>query len=115
MNSQPNLPEQNQPLSLEQKLAEDRSNADRWGQVAESPNLSLPAALAARNVARSYRAAVVLSQKALQNQQAENDPEAQNQLMLALGINPLLPGPATKSKNQKPGSSTKPGISDATT
>lgn len=114
MNSQPNLPEQNQPLSLEQKLAEDRSNADRWGQVAESPNLSLPAALAARNVARSYRAAVVLSQKALQNQQAENDPEAQNQLMLALGINPLLPAPAPSSKAKNRNSPTKPGTSGLT-
>jgi len=114
MNSQPNLPEQNQPLSLEQKLAEDQSNADRWGQVAESSNLSLPAALAARNVARSYRAAVVLSQKALQNQQAENDPEAQNQLMLALGINPLLPATAPSSKAKNRNSPTKPGTSGLT-
>ena len=82
--------------------------------MAESPNLSLPAALAARNLARSYRAATVLYGKALQNQQAENDPDSQADLMRALGINPLLPGPRASSKGKSQNSSTKPGTSDST-
>jgi hypothetical protein len=48
--------------------------------------LSLPAALAARNMARSSQAAVTLGEKALAYRQ-END---QN-LARVLGISPLLP------------------------
>ena len=70
--------------------------------------LAGPAALAARQLARSYGAAVTLGQKALLNQQAENDPDSQNDLMRALGISPLLPDQQTSTASQNPPSSTKP-------
>ena len=59
----------------------------------ERPELSLPAALWARNLARSYRAAVLLGQKASQYQ-AQNDKALQATLARALGTSPLPPDQA---------------------
>jgi hypothetical protein len=79
------------PLSLQDKLEAARADLAKWSQIAADPELSLPAALAARNVARSSQAAVTLYEKALLHQQQENDPAAQASLMRLLGISPLLP------------------------
>ena len=105
MSTKPQSPKskpQPEPLSLEQKLQQDQASRDRWNQVAASPDLSLPAALAARQLARSYGAAVTLGQKALLNQQAENDQDSQSQLMRLLGINPLLQDPPPQSDQETP-------------
>jgi hypothetical protein len=76
-------------LSLQEKLDQARADLAKWSQIAADPELSLPAALFARNVVRSTQAAVTLGEKALQHQQ-END---QN-LARVLGISRLLPGQA---------------------
>jgi hypothetical protein len=53
------------PPSLPQKLALAQQKAEKYQDLANDPDLSLPAALWARNLARSYRAAALLGQKAL--------------------------------------------------
>ena len=104
-------PQPQQPPSLPAKLAFAQAQKERWSKVAADPNLSLGAALLARQAARSYAAAETLGQKALQNQQAENDPSSQAMLMRALGINPLLPDQSPNLAPQNPPSPTKPGTS----
>ena len=103
--SQPQKPEQ-APPSLPEKLDQARADLAKWSQIAASPNLSLQAALFARNVARSSQAAVTLGEKALLHQQ-END---QN-LARVLGISRLLPDQAPSLVPENPPSWTAPGIS----
>ena len=101
-----------QPPSLQQKLQFAQAQRDRWSKVAADPNLSLGAALLARQAARSYAAAATLGEKALANSQAENDPASQSLLMRALGISPLLPDQSPTSAPQgPPPSSTGPETS----
>ena len=97
-----------QPLSLDQKLQLAQQSRDQYAELANNPELTLPAALAARNLARSYGAATQLYQKAKDNQAAENDPDSQNDLMRALGISPLRQDLPTSTPNQNQNSSTKP-------
>ncbi len=104
-------PKPQQAPSLQAKLAFAQAQKERWSKVASDPDLSLPAALAARQLVRGYTAAETLGQKALQNQQAENDPASQGMLMRALGISPLLPDQSPSSGPQNPPSPTKPGTS----
>ena len=90
------------PLSLDQKLLYAQSQRDKYNQVAASPDLPLPAALAARNLARSYGAATLLFQKAQAHEAAENDQDSQNSLMRLLGISPLLPDRPPPSDQETP-------------
>ena len=108
--SKPKQPQQ-PPMSLGDKLALAQSQKDRYSRIAADPNLSLQGALAARQLVRGYTAAETLFQKALQNQQAENDPASQSLLMRALGISPLLPDQSPNSEQPSPHSSTKPETS----
>jgi hypothetical protein len=91
-NSQPQSSAQpNQtPMSLADKLMLAQSEAAKWDRISLDPNLSLPATLAARSLARSSWAAATLYQKAADYQAQENDRESQAMLMRALGISPLL-------------------------
>jgi hypothetical protein len=59
------------PLSLQEKLQAARADVAKWSQIASDPELSLPAVLFARNVARSSQAAVTLGEKALAYQQQQ--------------------------------------------
>jgi hypothetical protein len=97
--------EQPEPLSLDQKLQAAQASADRWNQVAASPSLNLPAALAARQLARSYGAATTLYQKALDNQKAENEPNPELMRVLGIkdsGINPSRLGQQPPSPGGNP-------------
>jgi hypothetical protein len=60
------------PPSLQEKLDQARRDVVKWSRIAADPELSLPAALAARNMARSSQAAVTLYEKALAYQQESN-------------------------------------------
>ena len=51
-------------MSLQQKLQYAEQQRDKYSRVAASPDLSPPAALAARQLVRSYQAAVTLCEKA---------------------------------------------------
>jgi hypothetical protein len=64
MNTHPQL---NTPTrrSLSEMLAQAQADAVKWNQIAADPDLSLPAALFARNMARSSQAAVTLGEMAL--------------------------------------------------
>jgi hypothetical protein len=56
-------PQQSQPvLSLREKVERERANVAKWNQLAADPELSRPAALFARNMARSSQG---LGEKAL--------------------------------------------------
>jgi hypothetical protein len=55
---------------VEEKLALARQNAELWSKIATHPGMSPAAALAAMNSARSYRAAVILCEKALAYEKA---------------------------------------------
>jgi len=57
-------------MNLAAKLELSRANAAKWSAIAASPNMSVPATIAAQQLARSYRAAVILGEKA---QSYEND------------------------------------------
>jgi hypothetical protein len=93
--SKPSKKEEAQPvLSLPEKLQLAQSRADHWSQIAADPDLSLPAALFARNAARSYQAAATLGQKALAYQASPEKQEweaLQARLARSLGIIPSLP------------------------
>jgi hypothetical protein len=71
-------------MSLADKLALAEQKAEKYQDLANDPELSLPAALWARNLARSYRAAVQLGQKA-QAYKDQNDKALQATLARALG------------------------------
>jgi hypothetical protein len=93
--SQPSTPSRQQqeerPLTLQEKLQEVQAKADHYERLAADPNLSRGAALAARQLAVSFGAAVSLYQKAIEHEEKINDPVAQANLMRSLGIPPLLP------------------------
>ena len=50
---------------IAEKLALARQNAEQYAPLADNPRMSPAAALAARNLARSYKAAMMLYEKAL--------------------------------------------------
>jgi hypothetical protein len=50
---------------IAEKLALARQNAEQYAALADNPRMSPAAALAARNLARSYKAAMKLYEKAL--------------------------------------------------
>jgi hypothetical protein len=77
-------------LSLQEKLDQARADLAKWSQLAASPNLSPPAALAARNMARSSQAAVTLGEKALAYQQESHQNLARVLGIVALGAAPDL-------------------------
>ncbi len=107
----PNAPK---PLSLAEKLQQDQAEAQRWNQVANNPDLSLPAALFARNMARSSQAMLELSQKALayQDESQRNQQQAlAGNLDRALRIARLPQEQAPSLAPQNPPSSTAPGTS----
>jgi len=91
MSPQPRSDDQKprQELSLQEKHEDAVNKLDHWTRIAASPNLSPAAALFARNVARSYRAAVTLGEKALEYERQVNDRESQAALTRTLGIKPL--------------------------
>lgn len=101
-NSNQDSQQPERPLSLQEKLQQAQSQQQRFALLAADPSLSLPAALAARSLARSYGAAATLGQKALDYEAQVNDPESQGMLMRALGINPLLPDQGRSSQNPTP-------------
>lgn len=86
-------PSEQPQLSLPEKLALAQQNAEKWQSLANDPDLSLPVALWARNLARGYRAQSQLYQKASQYQQ-QNDQALQRTLARALGTSPLPPDQA---------------------
>jgi hypothetical protein len=120
MKSQPQKPkpqkskEAKPVLSLPEKLQQAQAEVQRWNGLAANPDLSLPAALFARNMARSSQAAATLYQKAADYQ---NSPEKQEQEALqarvarSLGTIPSLPGQQPSSDQDNPPSSTKPETS----
>jgi hypothetical protein len=65
-------------LSLQEKVEQDQADTVKWNQIAAYPGLSQPAALFAKNMARSSQAALTLSQKALAYQ-AGQLPEKEQQ------------------------------------
>ena len=81
-----------QEMSLLEKIQSDRTLRDQYNRIAASPKLSPAAAIAARQIARSYAAAVTLGEKALEYERQINDPQSQAESMRALGIIPLLDG-----------------------
>jgi hypothetical protein len=81
------------PLSLPEKLALAQQNAAKWQDLANDPDLSLPVALWARGLARSYRAQSQLYQKASQYQE-QSDKALQATLARALGTSHLPPDQA---------------------
>src|ERR1700734_4033000 len=93
-------PQQQQPLTLQQKLQYAEQQRDKYSQIAADPSLSLAGALAARQLARSAGAAATLFQKAQANQDAENQPNAD--LMRVLGISPSLQGQPPNSAPPSP-------------
>jgi hypothetical protein len=89
-------------LSLPERQAYALSQRDKWQRIMNRPELSPQAALAARNLYRSYSAAVRLGEKALEYEARVNDPQAQAANMRALGIKPLLQEPSpTPSETQQ--------------
>ena len=94
--------QQDKPLSLQEKTDFAKMQQSRYSQIAATPGLSLPAALAARNLARSYGAAAVLGEKAQAYNQELDDPAAQADLMRTLGISPSRPGPQSNSAPENP-------------
>jgi hypothetical protein len=76
--------------SLPEKLEQARTDVAKSKRIAADPELSLRAALAAWNLARSSQAAATLFEKALQYERQVNDSESQARLMKSLGIKPLL-------------------------
>jgi len=77
-------------MSLLEKGQYARTQRDKYNRIATAPSLSPEAAVAARNLARSYAAAVTLYEKAVEYERQVNDPQSQAELMRALGIKPLL-------------------------
>ena len=100
-------------LSLPQKVEQAQADVEKWNQIAAYPGLSLPAALFARNMARSSQAAVTLGNKALTYQDDSREALEAN-LNRTLGISPSLPVMSPSLAPQNPPSSTKPGTSDLT-
>ena len=86
-------PNEQPQMSLSEKLALAEQKAAKYQDLANDPDLSLPAALWARNLARSYRAAVLLGQKAKQYQD-QNDQALHRTLARALGTSPLPSRPS---------------------
>jgi len=82
MSSKPSKPWES--MSLEQKGQYTLAQLDKWTEIAACPNLSSGAALAAKNLARSYAAAVTLYEKALAHQAQTRDRQAA--LMRMFGI-----------------------------
>jgi hypothetical protein len=80
------LPDPRQPqarLTLEEKLAQGASDADRWSKVAASPAVSPQTVLAARQAARSSAAAMELCRKALTWRDDPEKADKEHQLSLS--------------------------------
>jgi hypothetical protein len=68
------------PSTLVEKIARANAELEKWSKLAASPNLSPEAALAAREAARSYAAAVKLYGKALAAWGDPEKPDREHQL-----------------------------------
>jgi hypothetical protein len=84
MPSEPSKPWKSMNLEQQQEYA--LAQLDKWTKIAASPNLSPAAAQAARELARSCRAAVTLGEKALAYRAQTRAPDGQADLMGMFGI-----------------------------
>ena len=114
--SKPSEKEEAQPvLGLPEKLEEVQAHAAKWGQLATSPSLSLTAALAARNLQRSWAAAAGLYQKGLgvraEPEETRTGSAAGERVAGSVGIIPSLPDQPPSLGHPSPPSSTKPETS----
>jgi hypothetical protein len=78
-------------LSLAEKAKLTRAHLDRWNRIAADPHLSRPAALAAHNIVRSYRAALILCQKALAYEEQQKAKAESRDLVKLFGLSPINP------------------------
>ena len=99
---QPKLPEP----TPQEKLQTAEQNANRWAQVAQMPDLSAPAAAAAKGLARSAQAELSLRRKALEHLAPPNEQPENQTLGTALALSQPV-----NSAQANPPSSTGPEIS----
>ena len=99
MNSKPQQLEPN----LQDKLERARKEYQKWSGVVASPDLSPQAAEAARNLARSYRAAVMLAKKALAYQKKNDSVD----LAKLFGLDTLAQGHQPYPGPRNPGWATR--------
>ena len=76
---------------IAEKLAFARQNAEQYAALADNPRMSPAAAHAARNLARSYKAAMMLYEKALAYRKDQENRARLAELVEVAGP-PLVPG-----------------------
>jgi hypothetical protein len=76
---------------IAEKLALARQNAEQYAALADNPRMSPAAALAARNLARSYKAARMVYEKALAYRKDQENRARLAELVEVAGP-PLVPG-----------------------
>jgi hypothetical protein len=76
---------------IAEKLALARQNAEQYAALADNPRMSPAAALAARNLARSYKTAMMLYEEALAYRKDQENRACLAELVEVAGP-PLVPG-----------------------